>query len=294
MLLKTIKLFAYAARPKTLVIGASPILIGTTLSVKAGYFSLPIFLWTFLGALLIQIGTNYSNDYFDYLKGADTEERKGSKKLLEQKLVTPKAMKFAFIFCFALALVISLLLSLYGGLLLFGIGCICVLFSLLYTAGPYPLAYLGLGDLFVLVFYGPVATLFTYYLQTLSFSPLALLVSLAPGLFGVAILNVNNIRDYEEDKKVDKKTLVVRYGRLFGKIQYALSLSIAFCIPILYMQEIKGSYYLLLGSLLFVFSLPLMKTVFFFKDPASLNPVLAKTAKLLLLYTLVFCLGNFL
>jgi 1,4-dihydroxy-2-naphthoate polyprenyltransferase len=290
-MISKMKLWVYAARPKTLFIGVSPILIGTCMAIKEKHFNLSIFLWTLLGALMIQIGTNYCNDYFDFLKGADQQNRKGLKKVLPLGLITPQAMKIAFILCFSFAAICTFVLMQRGGLILLLVGAICILFSILYTAPPFPLAYLGLGDLFVLVFYGPVATLFCYYLQTLHFSYPVFLASLAPGLLGLGPLNINNLRDHDEDIAAGKKTLVVRFGVLFGKIHFLLVLLACFCVPPLLVFYTKAHFFCLLGSLALLKAIPLIKSVFTYEDPAELNSIFIKTAKLIPLYTLLFCLG---
>ncbi|MCH9630616.1 MAG: 1,4-dihydroxy-2-naphthoate octaprenyltransferase [Chlamydiia bacterium] len=287
------KLWIYAARPKTLTIGLAPILIGTSLAIQAGSFNLLVFFWTLLGALMIQVGTNYSNDYFDYLKGADKESRKGTMKVLQSGLVSKKAMKTAFILCFSIAAIASIILTMRGGVILLVVGSICILFSLLYTAGPMPLAYLGLGDVFVLVFYGPVATIFTFYLQTLHFDAAAFIASFAPGLLGVAVITVNNLRDIAEDKLASKKTLPVRFGKKFAKIHYTVMIIATFFIPILYVFYTGAHYFCILASLVMLFAVPLIKHIFTYNDPKTLNATLASTAKLIVPYTLLFCLGAF-
>lgn len=290
-MLSKVKLWIYAARPKTLFIGAAPILIGTCMAIKEKHFDFAIFLWTLLGALMIQVGTNYSNDYFDFLKGADKKNRKGLKKVLPQGLITPKEMKIAFIFCFSITALCTFVLMQRGGLILLLVGALCILFSILYTAPPFPLAYFGLGDLFVLVFYGPVATLFCYYLQTLHFSYEVLLASLAPGLLGLGPLNINNLRDHDEDLAVGKKTLVVRFGIIFGKIHFLLALLACFFIPPLLVFQTKAHFLCLGASLSLLRAIPLIKTVFSYKDEDALNAVFVKTAKLIPIYTVLFCLG---
>lgn len=292
--MSTAKLWIYAARPKTLTIGLAPILIGTSLSIQAGSFNLFVFFWTLLGALMIQIGTNYSNDYFDFIKGADKESRKGSMKVLQSGLISKKAMKTAFILCFLIAALATIILTMRGGVILLLVGGICILFSLLYTAGPMPLAYLGLGDLFVLVFYGPVATIFTYYLQTLHFDTASFIASLAPGFLGVAVITVNNLRDIVDDKLASKKTLPVRFGKKFAKFHYAAVIVGTFFIPILYVVYTGSHYFCMSASLVMLLAIPLIKHIFTYDDPKTLNATLAKTAKLIALYTLFFCLGAFL
>ncbi len=285
------RLWIHAARPKTLFIGAAPILIGTVMALKKGAFHPLIFLWTILGALFIQIGTNYSNDYFDFLKGADTASRKGPYKVLQQGLISPQAMKLAFILCFTAASLCSLILAFHAGPILLVVGALCVTFSILYTAPPFPLAYLGLGDVFVLIFYGPVATICCYYLQTLHISTEVIIASFIPGLLGLGPLTLNNLRDYKEDALISKKTLVVRFGMLSGKIQYLVSLCLVFCIPFLLVFYTHTHLFSLSASLSTLLAIPLIKTVFQTDSPLILQTVFIKTAKLVPLYTLLFCIG---
>lgn len=290
-MLQAVKLWTYAARPKTLFIGASPILIAAAMALKEGSLHISTLFWTLLGALLIQIGTNYSNDYFDFLKGADTASRKGSKKVLQQGLTTPQAMKRAFILCFSGAALCSILLAQRGGSFLLLVGALCIALSILYTAPPLPLAYLGLGDLFVLVFYGPVATLCSYYLHTLHFSYEVLIASFAPGLLGVCVLNLNNLRDHDEDKAVSKNTLIVRFGALFGKLHYLAALLLCFCIPVILVFLTRSHYASLLASASLFATFPAIKTTFTYQKPDQLMSAFVQTARIVPIYTSLFSLG---
>ena len=165
-----------------------------------------------------------------------------------------------------------------------------LLLALLYTAGPYPLAYLGLGDLFVWMFFGPVAVLGTYYLQTLHFSLEALLAGISPGCFSPAILIANNIRDIQEDRAAHKKTLAVRFGKTFGKIEYVCVL-IAAWIPILFFTPHHPL--ILLTLLVLIPAIALMRAMIDEKEdnPKVLNALFFNTAKLLWIFTFLFCLG---
>ena len=192
---------------------------------------------------------------------------------------------------FSIAALCTLVLMQRGGPILLLVGAACILFSLLYTAPPFPLAYLGLGDLFVLLFYGPIATLFCYYLQTLHFSYVVFLASLAPGLLGLILLNINNLRDHDEDIMVGKKTLVVRFGIAFGKIHVLLALLCCFFIPPLLVFCTKNHFFSLAASLSLLRALPLTKTILTYQDASELNPIFVKAAKLIPIYTLLFCLG---
>jgi 1,4-dihydroxy-2-naphthoate polyprenyltransferase len=280
--------WTHAARPKTLVAGISPALIGTTLCIAQGHLDAVIFLLTLLTGLCIQIGTNLANDYFDWVKGADTEERKGPMRVIQAGLVPPPAMKRAIVTVFSLAFLCGCYLIFQGGAPIALMLSLYIALSVLYTAGPYPLAYLGLGDLFVLLLYGPCAVLITYYLQMGSFSKTALLAGISPGALSMAILTVNNVRDIDEDRKANKKTLPVRFGRTFGKGQFIFSILLAL-IPPLFLCPSHP--FCLLTLLLLLPALPLIRFMVYHQDARLLNPLLGKTAQLLWLYTLLFCIG---
>jgi 1,4-dihydroxy-2-naphthoate octaprenyltransferase len=171
------------------------------------------------------------------------------------------------------------------------IGVFSILCGLFYTAGPYPLGYVGLGDLFVLVFFGPVAVAGTYYVQALDMNGTVIVSGLAPGLLSVAILTVNNLRDVEGDAKVGKKTLAVRFGRTFARLEYLLSVLIASVVPAILFLSSGHRPFALATLVLPFFSIPSIRTVFGSPDGAALNRVLASTGKLLLLYSIVFSVG---
>jgi 1,4-dihydroxy-2-naphthoate octaprenyltransferase len=216
-----IKLLLEGSRPKTLIASLSPVLIGTSIASR---FHLLTFICTAFFALSIQIGTNFANDYFDFLKGVDTKNRKGPRRLTQSGLIPLKTMKWITFGIFCFALLCSLYLIYIGGATIAILALCAVAFGYLYTGGPYPLGYLGLGDLFVFVFFGPVATAGTTYLQTLTISHEAIVAGIAPGLLSVSILTINNLRDVDEDRLASTKTLPVRFGKAFGKGEYV------FCI----------------------------------------------------------------
>jgi 1,4-dihydroxy-2-naphthoate octaprenyltransferase len=282
------QVWIHAARPKTLVTGISPALIGTTLAIGQGKFDLLLFLLTLCTGLCIQIGTNLCNDYFDFVKGADTAERKGFMRVTQAGLVTPAAMKRAIVALFTLAFLSGCYLIAQGGIGIAGMLAVYILLSILYTAGPYPLAYLGLGDLLVLFLYGPGATLITYYLQMGSLSKEAFFAGLSPGALSMAILTVNNVRDIEEDRVANKKTLVVRFGRRFGKGQFLFAILLSL-LPLAVLYSTHP--FCVLSALILLPALPLGLTMIKNQDPRQLNPLFGKTAKLLWLFTLLFCIG---
>lgn len=283
-----IQVWAQAVRPKTLIIGISPALIGITLSISQGFFNFQVFLFTLLTGMSIQIGTNLANDYFDFVKGADTQERKGFLRVTQAGLVTPQVMKRAIFALFSIAFLCGCYLIWQGGMMIALTLAAYITLSILYTAGPFPLAYLGLGDILVLLLYGPGAVLITYYLQTGSLSQEALIAGISPGAFAMAILSINNVRDYEEDRKAQKKTLVVRLGRTFGKCQFIASILLAL-IPVCFFYRIHPFSTLVL--LILLPALPLFQAMIRNQNPHLLNHLFGKTGQLLWLFTLLFCIG---
>lgn len=264
-----------AIRPKTLTASLAPVMLGTALAYRDGYFSAAYLSLTLLGALLIQIGTNLCNDYFDFYKGADTHERQGPVRVTQAGLISPAQVKLGFVLVFGLAACVGILLILRGGWPIFWIGLASLISGIAYTAGPYALAYLGLGELFVLIFFGPVAVAGTYYVQALRFSWPACLYGIALGLLSCAILAVNNLRDLEQDKKANKKTLAVRFGKKFAHFEYVFCL----LVPAL----IAFWLHAWAASLLLVFAL-------FYLRKSSLEQLLPQTALLLLAFAAVLSL----
>ena len=286
-----IGIWTAAIRPKTLGAAVAPVLVGTAMAWEAGGFHAGAALCALLGALLIQVGTNFSNDYADYLKGADTSERKGPLRVTQAGLVRPATMKRATALVFGLAFVAGLYLIWRGGWPILLIGLLSILSGVLYTVGRYSLAYLGLGDLFVLIFFGPVAVGGTYYVQTLTINTVVLVVGLAVGLLATAILLVNNIRDVEEDRQAGKKTLVVRLGKRFGIGFYAFCVVIAVLIPLELFLVTEQHAWAILVILVVLPALPIFHTLRTETDPAALNPLLGATGRLLLIYSILFSIG---
>jgi 1,4-dihydroxy-2-naphthoate octaprenyltransferase len=284
----SVRIWLSASRPKTRWAAIAPVLIGVAMAVEAGVFHpLSAFL-ALLGALFIQIGTNFHNDYADFLKGADNEKRKGPLRATQAGLVTPAAMKRATYIAFGLAVASGLYLMVRGGWPIVLIGVLSIVCGFLYTAGRYSLAYLGLGDLFVLIFFGPVAVGGAYYVQALAINSQVILAGLAPGLLSVAILLVNNIRDIDEDRVAGKKTVVVRFGRNFGLTAYLACMIGAGAIPFfLYLRE--GEHFsVMLSGFVTLGGLLLARRLIATPPGPSMNPMLGATARLLLIYSLVF------
>lgn len=286
-----LQIWTEAARPKTLPAAAAPVIIGSALAFSDQGFHLFSALAALCAALFIQIGTNLANDYFDYKKGADTQERLGPTRATQAGLVSPQVMKRAFVIAFSMAFLIGLFLIYRAGWPVLLIGLTSILFGILYTGGPFPLGYNGLGDIFVLIFFGPVAVGGTYFVQTLQINNIILLAGLAPGLISTAILTVNNLRDMHTDAKAGKRTLVVRFGVGFARVEYFFCLIVAFLIPVCLFLLSSTSIYSLLTLLVLVPALPGLKTVFGNNHGVILNDVLASTGKVLFLYSIVFSIG---
>jgi 1,4-dihydroxy-2-naphthoate octaprenyltransferase len=277
-----------AARPRTLPAGLAPVLYGTAFAVVDGTFHLGAFLLAALGALAIQIGTNYANDYFDAKKGADTEARIGPRRATQAGLVKPSTMKAAFILAFVVAVLFGIGLVWRAGWPVVAIGVASVVCGVLYTGGPKPLGYLGLGDVFVLVFFGPVAVAGTHYVQALVFDPIVALAGVGPGLLSVAILVVNNLRDRHTDVVANKRTLAVRFGPKVARVEYALAVALGVLITV--GVAVTRAPLAAVGILGMPMSLSLVQKVWTL-DGAALNPLLGQTAKLLLVTTTLTALA---
>lgn len=280
-----------AARPKTLGAAVAPVLVGTVLAFNAGALHLPSALCALLGAVLIQIGVNYHNDYHDYLKGTDTDDRLGPTRVTQAGWVPPETMKRATIAVFVAAFASGLYLVARGGWPVLGIGLASIGAALWYTGGRYSLAYLGLADLFVFLFFGPVAVGGTYYVQALTITPEVLAVGSGPGLLSVAILLVNNTRDIDGDRKAGKKTLVVRLGRAAGVALYAACLKGALALPLVLYLWTGSHPWALLTLLLAPLAIRNVRTLSNTTDGARLNDLLAATGRLLVLWAVLFSIG---
>ncbi len=221
-----------ALRPRTLPAAIAPVLVGTAFAAHEGKLVWPAALACLGFALLIQIGTNFANDYYDFIKGADTAERVGPSRAVASGLVAPATMKRVMIVVFAAAFLVGLSLLPYGGWPLLVIGVTSILCGVAYTGGPYPLGYNGLGDLFVFIFFGLVAVCATYFVQAGAVTLPVVLASAAIGALAANILVLNNYRDVETDANAGKRTLVVRWGRGFAQAQFAASLALAFAVPV--------------------------------------------------------------
>lgn len=279
-----------ATRPRTLVAGFVPVAVGSAVAFQQGRFSLLPALGALIGALLIQVGTNLFNDAYDFKRGADTGDRLGPPRATQQGWLTPDAVMRGAVVCFALAFLVGLYLVSVAGWPLLVVGLVSLLAGYSYTGGPFPLAYHGLGDVFVLVFFGLVAVGGTSYVLTQAVTPLALLAGVPVGALGVALLAVNNVRDVKTDTAANKRTLVVRLGVGFGRAEYLAMLVIAAVIPVLLAALDLASAWVLLALASLPFAIPPVRILLKESGPV-LNQALAGTARLQLVYGLLFALG---
>lgn len=265
-------------------------MIGTAMAHADGAFHPASAVAALLAAVFIQIGTNFCNDYCDFRKGAD-KERIGPVRATQAGLVSPQAMLFATFLAFSGAVFAAMYLFVRGGWPVAAIGAASILSGILYTAGPKPLAYVGLGDVFVLVFFGPVAVAGTYYVQALNCTPASIVAGLSPGLLAVGILVVNNLRDLAGDAKACKRTLAVRFGARFTRIQYSLCV-VAGCAlsPAVLVLAQGARLSVLAGMCALCSAYPPLRRVWR-HEGAALNPALGQTAKVLLLYAVMFSIG---
>jgi 1,4-dihydroxy-2-naphthoate polyprenyltransferase len=279
-----------AARPKTLSAASVPVVVGSACAFELNGFRLGPALAALGGALLLQIGANFANDVYDYEKGADTAERLGPTRAVQAGLISPAAMKRGMFVVFGLALLLGAYLTAVAGPVILAIGIVSILSAIAYTGGPYPLGYNGLGDLFVFVFFGLVAVPGTVFVQLGQVPTLAVWCALPVGALATAILVVNNLRDHEQDERVGKRTLAVRWGPRAVIYEYGFLLALSYAVPLFLATSSAGGRFVLLPLLTLPLGRKLMRAVATERG-RELNARLADTAKLLLLFGLLFALG---
>ncbi len=284
-----IKYWIEATRPKTLPAGATPVGIAGAAAFHDGVFSFWVCALALICSLLIQIITNFINEIYDAKKGADTEERVGPRRAVAEGIINPREMRNVTIVLIMITFVLGLLLVFEGGWPILAIGLFSFLFAWLYTGGPYPLAYLGISDIFVLIFFGITAVCGTYYIQAQTLPLEIFLISLAPGFLSMNILGVNNMRDIETDVKAGKITLAVRLGRKNANRLY-LALNIAaFAVPVV-IAFLAGNFWMLISLAAFPLSVKITRDVLKSSGPA-MNKLLAGTGKLLIIHSLLIMTG---
>lgn len=281
-----------AARPKTLPAALSPVIVGTAAAAGDGAFAALPALAALAGALLLQIGVNLANDYFDYRGGVDTAARKGPLRVTQSGLIPPGQVRAAMAGTFAAAALVGVYLVARGGWPILAVGVASILSALAYSGGPWPLASHGVADLFVFAFFGPVAVCGTYFVQAGAVTATPAAASIGPGLLITAILVVNNLRDIETDARAGKRTLAVRLGPRGALAQYVLLLAGSFLAPpLLFAGGIRGGA-VLLPLLSAPLALPLVRTLATRReDGPAMNAALAGTARLTLAYCLLLAVG---
>ena len=241
-------------------------------------------------ALLVQIGTNFANDYYDFVHGADTGARVGPRRAVASGLIAPAAMRRAMVIAFAAAFAVGLALIHWGGYWMLAVGAASILCGFAYTGGPWPLGYHGLGDALVFVFFGLVAVAITYFVQAGAITRFAVLAGVPMGLLAANILAVNNYRDAETDAAADKRTLVVRFGRRFARAQHAASLGIALAVPFIYRAAGFGAW-----CLLPLLAAPLawshIRRLAAGRTPAEFVALLGASGRFIALYAALFAAG---
>jgi 1,4-dihydroxy-2-naphthoate octaprenyltransferase len=280
-----------AARPRTLSAAIAPVAVGSALALYDFAFDPLPALAALLGALAIQVGTNLANDVMDYRKGADTAERLGPTRAVQAGLLPPGTVARGAAASFGVAVVAGLYLTAHAGWPILVLGIVSILAGILYTAGPWPLAYIGLGDLFVMAFFGIAAVAGTYYVQALAWSPVALALGVAVGALAVAILVVNNLRDLATDRVAGKRTLVVRMGDGWARRYYAALIALAFLVPVVLVAGGWLSLFALSALVALPSALPPLRAVLGGADGRALNPILGLTASLQIVYAVCLVAG---
>ncbi len=296
-----------AARPQTLPAGAAPVVVGTGLALHDGVFAPAAAVAALLGALLLQVGTNFANDYYDAVKGTDSADREGFTRVTAGGLIEPARVKQAMAATYALAVVVGLYLVYVGGLPILVVGLSSIAAGIAYTGGPYPYGYRGLGDLFVFLYFGVIAVVGTYYVQAASalasVDPLALGIpegtvtaaaltaSLPVAGLSTAILIVNNVRDREEDAAAGKRTLAVMFGYGFSRVEWLAMVGMAYVVPVLFALDPAFGLSALLPLVTLPLALVLTMIVFSRTDGEALNPALERTGQLLAIHSALFAIG---
>ncbi len=280
-----------AARPKTLPASISPVLVGTALALREGIFDPFVFIATLAAAVLLQIGANFSNDVFDYLKGAD-KARVGPQRVTQSGLLSVRQMLIGAAVVFIFAALVGLYLVVVGGMPILVIGAVSILCAIAYTAGPFPLAYRGLGDPFAFVFFGVVAVMGTYFLQTRQFTLTSFIASLPCALFATAIIVTNNLRDIDTDRAANKITLAVRIGDRASRIEYVVMFVIAYLVPIvLLLIGLVRDGWVVLPWVSLPIAFALARDLWRTPRSPTLNPILGRTAQLNLIFSVLFSVG---
>jgi 1,4-dihydroxy-2-naphthoate polyprenyltransferase len=287
-----VKLWLLAARPRTLPAAVAPVLVGTSLAIGEGTFRPLAFASALIGSIFIQIGTNLSNDYSDARRGADTEDRLGPVRVTAGGLMPPRTVLLGTYVAFGIAVLAGVYLIAIAGWELLLVGAASILAGVLYTGGPKPYGYEGLGEVFVFLFFGVVAVVGSYFVQTEHLRWEAFALSVPVGLLAAAILLVNNIRDADTDRRAGKRTLAVRLGRDRARALFVACVALAYiAVPIVAIFGSDISPLVLLALLSLPLAVPLIRVVRERTDGPSLNEALARTGQLLAAFSLLLSIG---
>lgn len=291
MMIRNENVWLMAARPRTLIAAVAPVSIGTVLAYGDDAMHFFGALASLVFALLIQIGTNFVNDYCDFIKGVDNKYRRGPTRMMQAGLISRPDMFRGIVIVFFAASMVNIYLVALGGWPLIVIGIVSIIAAVFYTATPFSYGYYGWGDFFVLVFFGIIAVTATYYVQVHAIDWRVYLAGLAPGALSMAILSVNNLRDIKPDSFANKKTLAVRWGKEFIRWQYVASFVVAFCVPVILCCSHRGHYGVLVVFSLLFFAVRLINRLFTAYHMEDFSYLLAGTSKFLGLYALLFTIG---
>ena len=282
-----------AIRPKTLSASIAPVLVGSAIAFNSSQFNLRIFFLTIFSAIFIQIGTNFANDVYDFINGADNDERVGPTRAVQANLISVNVMKYLTIIAFSLSVICGLPLVIKGGYPILLIGILSIISGYAYTGGPYPLGYNGWGDIFVFIFFGPIAVCGTFFLQLGYVSIESLVSGIVMGCLSVTLLCINNIRDVDTDSNVGKRTIAVRFGVMFVKYLF-ISLFLICYLLLGYLSfnlnYINKNVYFLLLIITLPLCLKLNFDVFKLKLH-SLNRLLSNVSVFIIVFSLLFILS---
>lgn len=288
----SVSVWISAFRPKTLPAGAVPVILGSALAWADGKFSWGAGIAALVCSLLMQIASNFINEIYDFRRGADSVRRVGPRRAVAAGLITEREMIIAAIVAVSGAFLIGLYLTAVAGWGIFVVGVVSLVMAWAYTGGKYPLAYLGLGEVFAFVFFGVLATCGTYIIHVHTLSAAAVWLSFAPAAFSSNILNVNNIRDTETDREAGKRTLAVRFGASAMRLTYAVCMSIPFIVPVV-LVAFGYSVYVFLTFVMLPMAVRLIVSVYR-NEGGALNSTLAGTGVLMTFYCALMTVGLFL
>ena len=289
--MSTLRLWLVAARPRTLPAAIAPVLVGTALAAQEDDFRALAFLAALMGSVFIQIGTNLSNDYSDARRGADTEDRLGPVRVTAGGLIPPRRVLVGTYVAFGIAVAAGAYLAAVAGWELLAVGAASILAGVLYTGGPRPYGYEGLGELFVFLFFGIVAVAGSYFVQTEQLTWEAFALAVPVGLLSAAILVVNNVRDIETDRRAGKRTLAVKLGRERSRRLWLVMVVVALATPVAVAATGALSWWITLTTLSAGLAQPPWEKVRRRSDGPSLNAALAETGRLLAVFSVFLSTG---